>query len=82
MIVRHLVLPNGLADTSGVLAWLAKELSPHLYVSLMDQYFPTYKTIGDPVLGRKITPEEYTLALDAFEALGMENGWLQEHNCN
>jgi putative pyruvate formate lyase activating enzyme len=79
MIIRHLVLPGGLADTSGVMHWIASELSPAVHVSVMDQYFPAYKALGDPLLGRKITPEEYEAALDAFEAAGLENGWMQEH---
>jgi len=45
----------------------------------MDQYFPAYKAVNDPVLGRKITPEEYEAALTAFDAAGLEQGWLQEH---
>ncbi len=79
MIVRHLVLPEGLADSPGVLRWLAAELSPRVHVSLMDQYFPAYKALADPQLGRKITAEEYAAALDAFEAAGLENGWTQDH---
>jgi putative pyruvate formate lyase activating enzyme len=79
MIIRHLVLPHGLADTPGVMQWIARELSPELYVSVMDQYFPTYRTVDDPLLGRKITEEEYEAALDAFEAAGLQNGWLQDH---
>ena len=79
MIVRHLVLPDGLADSPGVLRWLATELSPRIHISLMDQYFPAYKALADPQLGRKITPEEYAAALDAFDAAGLENGWLQDH---
>ncbi len=80
MIIRHLVLPDGLADTSGVMRWIAAELSPRVQVSVMDQYFPAYKAVGDPVLGRKITGEEYEAALDAFESAGLENGWMQEHD--
>jgi putative pyruvate formate lyase activating enzyme len=79
MIIRHLVLPGGLADTPGVLRWIATELSPRVHISLMDQYFPAYQAVGDPVLGRKITSEEYDAALAAYEAAGLENGWLQEH---
>lgn len=79
MIVRHLVLPDGLADSPGVLRWLAAELSPHVHVSLMDQYFPAHKALADPHLGRKITPAEYAAALDAFDAAGLENGWTQDH---
>jgi putative pyruvate formate lyase activating enzyme len=79
MIVRHLVLPENLSGTEPVLHWLATELSPRLHVSLMDQYFPAYKSLGDPDLGRKITAEEYATALEAFDAAGLENGWMQEH---
>lgn len=79
MIIRHLVLPGGLADTAGVMCWIATELSPRVHVSIMDQYFPAYKALEDPVLGRKITPEEYKAALEAFEVAGLENGWMQEH---
>jgi len=79
MIIRHLVLPDGLAGTAGVLRWIATELSPRVHISLMDQYFPAYQAVNDPALGRKITPEEYDAALEAFEAAGLERGWLQDH---
>jgi putative pyruvate formate lyase activating enzyme len=75
------VLPHGLADTPGVMRWIATELSAEVYVSIMDQYFPTYRAVEDPVLGRKITEAEYEAALDAFEAAGLYNGWLQDHEC-
>jgi putative pyruvate formate lyase activating enzyme len=79
LIVRHLVLPGGLAGTPEVLRWLAENLSPRVYVSLMDQYFPAHKAVGHPILGRKITVEEYENALNAFDEVGLENGWRQEH---
>jgi putative pyruvate formate lyase activating enzyme len=60
-----------------VLRWIADELSPRVHVSLMDQYFPAHRTVGDPVLGRKVTAEEYGAALDALDAAGLENGWYQ-----
>ena len=79
LIVRHLVLPGGLAGTPKVLRWLAENLSPRVHVSLMDQYFPAHKAIGHPVLSRKVTAEEYEEALRAFDEAGLENGWRQEH---
>ncbi|MEA3459200.1 MAG: radical SAM protein [Chloroflexota bacterium] len=79
LIVRHLVLPNGLAGTREVLHWIAENLSPRVHVSLMDQYFPAYKAVGHPGLGRKITAKEYEEALLAFEEAGLTNGWMQEH---
>ena len=80
LIVRHMVLPEGLAGTVEVLRWIAKNLSPRVHVSLMDQYFPAHRAIGDPVLGRKITAEEYEAALNALDAAGLENGWYQTTN--
>jgi len=77
LIVRHLVLPHRLAGTREVLAWLAENLSPQVYVSLMAQYFPAYRAVGHPLLGRKLTWEEYDEALSALEELGFEEGWSQ-----
>jgi putative pyruvate formate lyase activating enzyme len=79
MIVRHLVLPEGLAGTGEVLNWIATALSPRVHVSLMDQYFPAHRAVGHAVLGRRIMIEEYEEALRAFEAAGLVNGWRQEH---
>jgi putative pyruvate formate lyase activating enzyme len=78
LIIRHMVLPGGLAGTAEVLRWISSELSPRVHVSLMDQYFPAHRAIGDPLLGRKITPEEYEAALEAFDAAGLEQGWCQD----
>jgi putative pyruvate formate lyase activating enzyme len=78
MIVRHMVLPGGLAGTAGVLRWIATELSPHVHISLMNQYFPAHRALGDPILGRKLTVAEYQAALDALETAGLENGWCQD----
>lgn len=77
MIIRHMILPSGLAGTAEVLRWIATELSPLVHVSLMDQYFPAHRAVGDPVLGRKITESEYEAALDAFDRAGLQVGWCQ-----
>jgi putative pyruvate formate lyase activating enzyme len=77
MIVRHLVLPQGLSGTAEVLRWIAQDLSPRVHVSLMDQYFPAHLALGDAVLGQKITAEEYETALEAFDAAGLTRGWCQ-----
>jgi len=79
MIIRHMVLPQQLAGTRRVLEWIARELSPLVHISLMAQYFPAHQAVGDPVLGRKITQEEYLEALEAFDDLRLERGWRQEY---
>ena len=78
MIVRHLVLPGGLSQTPEVLRWLAEGLSPRIPVSLMAQYFPAHRAVGHPLLGRRLTEEEYAAALVAFDESGLERGWRQE----
>lgn len=80
MIVRHLVLPGDMAKTGEVMCWLAANLSPGVWISLMDQYFPAHRAVGDPHLGRKITVREYQDAVAAFHQAGLLNGWLQEHD--
>jgi len=77
MIVRHMVLPDGLAGTPQVLEWIARELSPEVHVSLMDQYFPAHHALDDPILGRKVTSDEYVAALQVFETAGLQRGWFQ-----
>lgn len=78
MIIRHMVLPGGIAGTAQVLHWIAREISPTVHTSLLAQYFPAHRVLEHPFLGRKLTWEEYDAAIEAFEAAGLENGWLQE----
>lgn len=78
LIVRHLVLPAGLAGSAQVARWLAANLSPELHVSIMSQYFPAHRAVGHPVLGRKTSAEEYAAAVEAFVDVGLTNGWQQE----
>jgi putative pyruvate formate lyase activating enzyme len=78
LIIRHLVLPNGLSGTEGVMRFLAGEISPDVYISLMSQYFPAYKATEHREINRKITVEEYEEARRIMESYGLENGWVQE----
>ncbi len=62
LLVRHLVLPGGLAGTEEVVKFLA-QLSPNTFLNLMAQYYPAYLAVGHPLLGRRITREEYREAV-------------------
>jgi putative pyruvate formate lyase activating enzyme len=77
LLIRHMVLPESLAGSEDVLSWIGEELSPRIHTSLMDQYFPAHRAVGDPHLGRKIAVAEYEAALTAFDAAGLERGWYQ-----
>lgn len=63
LLVRHLVLPGGLAGTGEVVKFLA-ELSQDTFLNLMDQYYPYYRVYERPPLDRRITREEYYEALE------------------
>jgi putative pyruvate formate lyase activating enzyme len=78
LIVRHLILPNGLAGSEESLTWLARELSPAVTVSIMSQYMPVHRASRIPLLSRKITTDEHETVLQLLTELGIENGWTQE----
>ncbi len=81
LVIRLLVLPNGLADIEQSLQFIHDELSPDVAVSLMSQYYPTHRVLkshGYALLARKINAAEWHRALVAMERLGMESGWLQD----
>jgi putative pyruvate formate lyase activating enzyme len=71
LLVRHLVLPDGVAGTDQVLAFLANEISRNTYLNLMDQYRPCYRVDEYPELDRPITADEYRDALAAAARLGL-----------
>ena len=78
LIVRHLILPNGLAGSRDSLTWLVKEISPKVTVSIMSQYYPSHLASQIPQLRRKISILEYLPVLKLADELGLENGWIQE----
>ena len=78
VIVRHLVLPGNIENSKKVLKWIAKNLPKEIYVSIMAQYFPTYKANEYPEIDRKLTKEEWKQIEDYIEEIGLENGYVQE----
>ncbi len=58
LLVRHLVLPNGLAGSLEIVDFLATRVSPSTAIHVMDQYRPCFKAHTDPRLNRRPTAEE------------------------
>lgn len=71
LLVRHLVMPQGLAGTASVLHFLAKEISRETYVNIMRQYHPCGDAVGQPDIGRSITSREFREALELAEKEGL-----------
>jgi len=78
LIIRHLVLPNGLAESEKVFRFIAEELSPKVHISLMSQYYPTNKAYQEILLDRPLRFSEYEKAKELMHKYGLENGWFQE----
>ncbi len=78
VLIRHLVLPEGVAGTEKVFKFIAEEVGRDVYISLMSQYFPAYRAFDDPVVNRRITRREYEEAVKLLEKYGLENGYIQE----
>lgn len=72
LLVRHLILPGGLAGTEEVVRFLSKEISPDTYLNLMDQYHPCYKASSNPPLDRRITKKEFSEAVKMAIKAGLK----------
>ena len=77
MIIRHLVLPNHILNSRRVLKWINENMHD-VYVSVMAQYFPTYKAKDIEDINRKLTKEEYEQIENYLYRLDLENGYIQE----
>lgn len=71
LILRHLVLPNGLAGTGEIARFLAQDISPNTYFNLMDQYHPAHLAGQYPSLNRRITHQEYQQAYEETLQAGL-----------
>jgi putative pyruvate formate lyase activating enzyme len=78
LIIRHLILPYDLAGSEETFRFIKEEISPDTYVSLMGQYFPSFKAGECVSISRKITPPEFEAAMESFFESGLSRGWMQE----
>lgn len=72
LLVRHLVLPNGIAGTEEVVRFLAEEISPDTYLNVMSQYHPSHRAHDFPELSRALNQDEYIEAVRIARRYGME----------
>ena len=59
VIIRHLILPNHLQNSKHILKWIKQNMPEDIYVSIMTQYFPTYRAKQDKYINRKLNKREY-----------------------
>lgn len=75
LLIRHLVMPEGLSGTRDAMEFIAHELSPDTYVNIMDQYRPCYRAFDYPEISRRITREEYEEAVRLAREAGLYRGF-------
>ncbi len=72
LLVRHLVLPEGIAGTEGVVRFIAEEISKNTYINIMNQYHPCFRAFSSPPLNRRITDKEYRDAMKLAKDAGLK----------
>lgn len=77
-IIRHLVLPNGRKDSIEIVNWIADNFNKdEIYLSLMSQYTPFYKSSEYPEINRRISTFEYNSVANEVIKRGLK-GYMQE----
>ena len=71
LLLRHLVLPHGLAGTEELVNFVSKEISPNTYINIMAQYRPCYKAHDIPSLARPISTAEFQEAVKLAHQAGL-----------
>ena len=79
VIIRHLILPNYMQNTKNILKWIKENMSDDVYVSIMSQYFPSYKALEDDRINRKINRKEYKSIEDYIYMIDLKNGYMQDY---
>ena len=78
LMIRHLILPGQIDNSKNILKWIKENIDNEVYVSIMAQYFPTYKAKDVGGLNRKLTLQEYKEVENYLYELELENGYIQE----
>ncbi len=73
LMIRHLVMPNGVGGTQKVIEWIGENLPKDTYINIMSQYTPMYKAFDHPEISRRITRQEYRDAVRWAQKVGLTN---------
>ena len=71
LLVRHLVMPGGVADTAAIAKFIAEEISPDTYVNVMQQYRPEHRTDRYPEIHRRLYRREFEDAVRIARNAGL-----------
>ena len=80
VIIRHLVLPNHIYNSKKVLKWIKDNFGDNVLVSVMFQYFPSYKALEKEDINRKVNREEYDEIVNYMKYIEINSGYFQEYS--
>ena len=75
LLIRHLVMPEGVASSEVVLKFIAEEISPQSYVNIMAQYRPEYRAHEYSEIKRRITHKEFLEAIQMAKRFRLYRGF-------
>lgn len=78
VIIRHLMLPGLLFDSKKIMDYIRKNFSHSAYISLMNQYTPTYMACKFPEINKQLNPKHYDTLIDYCLSIGLVNGFIQD----
>ena len=82
VIIRHLMLPGLLFDSKKVIDKIYSSFGDKVYISIMNQYIPMYKTCDYPEINKPLNPGHYDSLIDYAMAIGVTNGFIQDEGAN
>lgn len=78
VIVRHLLLPERLAESKKIIKYLYEKYENNIFLSIMNQYTPVGNLDAFPELKRRVKDSDYEKLIDYALSLGVENAFIQE----
>lgn len=82
VIVRHLMLPGLLFDSKKVIDIIYSRYGDNVYISLMNQYVPMFKSCNYPEINKSLNPKHYDSLINYAVELGITNGFIQDQGTN
>lgn len=82
VIIRHLMLPGLLFDSKKIIDFIFKNFGHDVYISLMNQYTPMYKTSQFKEINKVLNPKLYDSLIDYCVSLGIKNAFIQDSGTN
>lgn len=73
LMIRHLVMPENVSGSIGVMNWISEHLPKNSYINIMSQYSPYCFARDYPEIDRPITREEYKTVVKRAIELGLNN---------